>query len=179
MHVRNRKEVVTRKVREERRSRRRWLAGAAWLAGWTFVLWIVAAPWRSLGGLVDERLRWLEYVGLFSALSVGLTVGGLGRDAAEGNPGWTHARFLRRALYPAGATTAVALAVLQVLGLRDAAGVAVTALLAYWAGLDLSFGALPLMAGRSYRFDRPLDPPTLDARPRGRETSWIPPWERF
>jgi len=128
---------------------------------------------------VDERLRWLEDVALFSALSLGLTVGGIGRDAAESGPGWTHLRFLRRALYPLGVTAAVSLVVLQVLGLRDVAGIVVTALLGYSAGLDLSFGAFPLMAGRCYRFERPLDPPPLEARRDGRGASWVPPWERF
>jgi hypothetical protein len=150
-----------------------------WLAVWVLVLWTFAAPWRNLGGLVDERLRWLEDVALFSALSVGLTVGGFGRDAAESGPEWTHVRLLRRALFPLGAAAAVSLVALQALGLRDVGGIVVTGLLAYWAGVDLAFGAFPLMAGRCYRFERPLDPPPLEARGNERGASWVPPWERF
>lgn len=158
---------------------KRKLAGTVWLAIWIVVLYAVAAPWRSLGGLVDERLRWLEYFVLLAGLSIGFTIGRFGRDAAEAYPSRTHARFVRFLLYPPAALTAAGLVVLTAVGERGPAGVAVTAFLAYWAGLDLAFGAVPLMEGKSYRFERPLDlEPLADLR-RDREDSWVPPWERF
>ena len=85
---------------------KRKLAGTVWLATWILVLYAVAAPWRSLGGLVDERLRWLEYFVLLAGLSIGFTIGRFGRDAAEASPGRTHARFVRYLLYPPAALTA-------------------------------------------------------------------------
>ncbi len=171
--------MPTKSRPDTRRSWKRWLAGAAWLLVWAAILWTFAAPWRKLGGLVDERLRWLEYAALFSALSVGLTIGGAGREAAESGRGRTHAGFLRRALYPVGVSTAATLVAFQCLDWRDGAGIVASAFLAYWAGLDLAFGAFPLMAGRCYRFDRPLDPPRLDAWREERRATWVPPWERF
>ncbi|MBZ5640710.1 MAG: hypothetical protein LAO51_18380 [Acidobacteriia bacterium] len=158
---------------------KRRLAGALWLLLWILVLYAVAAPWRSLGGLVDERLRWLEYVVLLAGLCLGFTIGRFGRDAASTVPGRTHARFLRFLLYPPAAMTAAGLVVLTALGERGPVGVVVTAFLAYWAGLDLAFGALPMMEGRSYRFDRPLDPEPAALRRDGRDRGWVPPWERF
>ncbi len=152
---------------------KRRLAGWAWLAGWTGLLYAVAAPWRDLGGIVDERLRWLEGFVLLSALSIGFTIGRFGRDSAEDGSGRTHARFLRFLLYPPALLTAAGLIALTALGQRGATGVAVSGFLAYWAGLDLAFGAVPLMEGRPYRFDRPLDPePGRRERP-----GWTPPWE--
>jgi len=155
------------------------LAGTSWLVAWILVLYAVAAPWRNLGGLVDERLRWLEYVVLVTGLSIGFTVGRFGRDAAESGPGRTHARFLRFLLYPPAAITAAGLVVLTALGERGTIGVVVTAFLSYWAGLDLAFGAVPLMEGKSYRFDRALDPAPVSLRREGRGDEWVPPWERF
>jgi len=155
------------------------LAGTLWLLVWILVLYAVAAPWRSLGGLVDERLRWLEYAVLSAGLSIGFTIGRFGRDAVEAGPGRTHARFLRFLLYPPAAFTAAGLVVLTALGERGAIGVAVTAFLSYWAGLDLAFGALPLMEGRSYRFDQALDPEPVSLRRGKRGEEWVPPWERF
>ncbi len=154
------------------------LVGFVWLATWTMVLWLVGSPWRNLGGLVDERLRWLEWLVLMTAVPVGLTVGTFAREAAGPGTGRTHIGLLRFLLYPVGALTACALIGLVVLGQRDAIGVAVTAFLAYWAGLDLAFGAVPLMHGRPYRLTRPFDPePELDTSEE--LDRWAPPWERF
>jgi hypothetical protein len=128
---------------------------------------------------VDERLRWLEYVALFAALLIGFTLGRFGREAALRDPRRTHARFLRCFLYPAAALSAASLVVLDARGERGAVGVVLSGFLAYWAGLDLAFGAVPLMEGRSYGFERPLDA-ELDPELRGRRgAEWVPPWERF
>ena len=42
---------------------------------WLPLLLAVHHPWRSLGGLVDERTRWLERSGMLFAFPVGWTVG--------------------------------------------------------------------------------------------------------
>ncbi len=149
---------------------RRRAAGWAWLGGWILVLYLVAAPWRELGGIVDERVRWLEAVALPMSVLIGFTVGRWGRERAlEG--GGTHLALLRRVRYPAAGLTAAGLIALAAIGERGPAGVLFTALLAYWAGLDLAFGAVPLMEGRSYRFARPLDPEPPDSEP-----AQVPPW---
>jgi hypothetical protein len=142
------------------------------------LLYAVAAPWRELGGIVDERLRWLEWFVLVTGLAVGFTTGRFGRDVAGSGTGRAHVHLLRFLLYPFALLTVVALLTLTLLGERDPVGVVVTAFLAYWAGLDLAFGALPLMEGGAHSFLRPLDPgPPRDRRrePDG----WVPPWERY
>lgn len=149
-------------------------AGALWLLAWAVVLIAVAAPWRHLGGLVDERLRWLEAFVLLSGVTLGFTLGRCGREVILDGGGKTHARLLRFLLYPPALLATLGLLVLTALGERGPVGVVVTALLSYWAGLDLAFGAVPLMEGKSYRFTRPLDPEraACGARP------WVPPWEQ-
>jgi hypothetical protein len=148
------------------------------LFGWIVVLWAVGEPGRHLGGLVDERLRWLEWVAPMTSLAVGFTIGAFGRDAAGPGSGRTHAAFLRFLLYPVGAITAAALVGLELAGHRDPVALVVSTFLAYWAGLDLAFGAVPLIRGRPYRFARPLDPEPPETH-AGRVESWAPPWERF
>lgn len=161
--------------------RRTWprrLAGFGWLVAWLAILYVVAAPWRHLGGLVDDRLRWLEAVVLIAGLAIGFTVGRWGRDLVESIAGSTHHRLLRGVLYPPALLTAGGLLVLTILGMRGAVGVAVSGFLSYWAGLDLAFGALPLLEGKDYRFARPLEPPPPPATRRV-DPGWLPPWERF
>ena len=138
--------------------RRRKAAGYAWLALWVLVLCTVASPWKNLGGLVDERLRWLERVALVTAPPIGFTIGQFARDAAVRDPRWTHLRLLRVLLYPLGVLTAASLTLLLATDHRDPIGVITSGFLAYWAGLDSAFGAVPLLWGKSYRFERPLDP---------------------
>jgi hypothetical protein len=153
-------------------------AGFLWLVAWMVLLYAVAAPWRELGGLVDERLRWLEWFVLVTGLSAGFVAGRFGRDMAGPGSGRAHVYVLRFLLYPFALLTVLALLTLTWLGQRDPVGVVVTAFLAYWAGLDLAFGALPLMEGGAYAFLRPLDPDPRTSEGSGDET-WIPPWERY
>jgi hypothetical protein len=80
------------------------------------------------------------------------------RDWVRSGVGRTHARALRVALYPPGLVAAIALVALSAGGERGPVGVVATAFLSYWAGLDVAFGAVPLIEGRSYAFARPLDP---------------------
>lgn len=133
-------------------------AGYAWLASWCAVLYAVAAPWRRLGGLEPELLRWLEWWALCGGLAVGYAAGRAARDWALGGIGRTCAAALRVVFYPPTLLTAVALVVLSIAGERGPIGVAVTAFLSYWAGMDVALGAVPMMDGRSYRLLRPLDP---------------------
>ncbi len=152
-------------------------AGYGWLAAWTLVLYAVAAPWRRLGGLESELLRWLEWVALSGGVLAGLAIGRFARAAAEASGRPTHANLVRAVLYPPALLTAAALVAWSFAGERGPVGVAFTAFLAYWAGLDVAFGALPLMEGKPWAWERPV--PTDDgARPARVGAMWTPPWER-
>lgn len=124
-------------------------AGGAWLALWCAALYAVAAPWRELGGLVDERLRWLEWCVLFNGLAVGYTLGRWAREPATRLDLRGYVVLVRYLLYPALGLAALMLAALTAIDRRDPVGVVVTGLMAYWAGLDVAFGAVPLMEKRS------------------------------
>src|SRR5215467_1109889 len=153
---------------------RRRLAGALWLAAWCAVLYAFAAPWRRLGGLESERLRYLEWWVLFAGVAAGYTAGRLARDWVSGAAGRSHARALRVALYPPAAIAAAGLVGLAVAGQRGPIGVAATAFLAYWAGMDVAFGAVPLMEGRPYSFAGDLPAETAAEDAEGPEA-----WDRF
>ena len=79
-------------------------------------------------------------------------------------------------LLPPASAGAIAASALALSGRDDAAVVVIAAILAYAAGLDVGFGALPLMHGRSFRWSRPLDPEPARVE---RDDPWCPPWERF
>jgi hypothetical protein len=145
-------------------------AGWAWLAAWCGVLWAVAAPWRNLGGLESERLRWLEWWALCSGIALGFTLGRGARDWIRAGSGRTHALALRVALYPPGLVAVIALVALSLVGERGPIGVVATAFLSYWAGFDVAIGAVPLMEGGSYAFARALDPDDTGTRAS---------WDRF
>lgn len=143
---------------------KRVIAGYLWALAWITTLYAVAAPWRRLGGLESETLRWLEWTVLELGLILGFTVGRFARDRMEARAA-THVGVARVLLYPPAAVAAVALVALRVAGERGPVGVVTTVFLAYWAGLDLAVGAVPLMEGRSYAFARPPD--DAPARPDG------------
>jgi len=143
---------------------RRKLAGAAWLATWCAVLWAVAAPWRDLGGLESERLRWLEWWAVCGGIALGFTIGRAARDWVMAGSGRTLAIAFRIALYPPALVAALALIALSVAGERGPVGVVVTAFLAYWAGFDSASGAVPLLEGEPYALLRPLEPDAGDDR---------------
>jgi hypothetical protein len=136
---------------------RRQALGWARLVAWTLLLALVAAPWAGLGGLVDERLRWLARVALGGGVLAGLVAGGFARDACRPGGGFTHARWLRRAGWPALALTAMALVVCEALGQPDAGAVCLLAGLSSSAGFDVALAAWPLACGRDYRFDASID----------------------
>jgi hypothetical protein len=106
-----------------------WLRVAAWLG----VLHLVTSPWRGLGGLVDERIRWTAWV----AAPVGIALGVTAADAAR-----TRLRLL---LYPPGVAGALALLALRAAGEGDASGAIAILLAGYAAGVDVVAGALPLL----------------------------------
>ncbi len=56
--------------------------GMAWLrlAIWIPLLFGVHRPWRSLGGLVPERLRWFETASLLMLFPIGWVVGAFAGD---------------------------------------------------------------------------------------------------
>jgi len=153
-------------------------AGWAWILAWGVVLWVVASPWRDLGGLVDEWLRWLQRFALGAGVVTGWHVGCLGRWMARPGHGRSHACLLRWLLWPVAALTAAGLSVLRLTGNSDAIGVVLVAFLSYWAGLDLAFGAWPLARGQSYSFTGAIDPP-VEATPEDEENDELadpPPW---
>jgi len=150
---------------------KRRVLGTAWLAAWCGVLWAVAAPWRHLGGLESERLRWLEWWALCAGVALGFTMGRVARERAPAGTGRSHAQALRIALYPPAVVAAASLVALSASGERGPVGVVATAFLSYWAGLDVAFGAVPLMEGRAYAFARPV---VEDDDAASRES-----WDRF
>jgi hypothetical protein len=143
---------------------RRRVAGALWLSAWCALLYLVAAPWRELGGLVSERLRWLEWFVLWNGLAVGYVLGRAARDMVTDGSGRTYAGLMRVMLYPPLAVSAMGLVLLTLRGQRDPVGVVVTALLAYWAGMDVAFGAVPLLEGKPAPLREPLAPPVESDR---------------
>lgn len=124
------------------------LAGWLRLAAWCALLYMIHSPWRELGGIVSERMRWSERFVLPMSLVVGCYAGSVWRS---------------HALLPPAALTAAVLLVLKMMRLHDVIGVVFTAFAAYWAGVDISRGAYPMMLGereeRSPEDERP--PPWL------------------
>jgi hypothetical protein len=141
---------MKRRGREPYAWRRR-AAGAAWLLLWLVALHVVTDPWRHLGGLVDEYLRWLEWFVLGCGASLGFTAGQFVRDSMEQGTR-SHVQALRVLLYPPAILAAAELLALRAMGEHHSIGVVVTALLAYWCGLDLACGVVPLLKGEPYSF---------------------------
>jgi hypothetical protein len=145
---------------------RRRAAGWVWAIAWVIVLKLLADPWRELGGVADERLRWLERVALTVPAPIGFTVARLARDRAAMS-GKSFARVARCLALPSALATAATLVVLKLLHADDGIGIVVTAWLSFQAGVDLALGALPLMEGKPLR----IEPPELSGslpRPPGR-----------
>lgn len=136
--------------------------GVCWLVAWCTALYGAAAPWRALGGAADERARWTAWAASLAAAVAGFAVGSLARHIGVETGRVTHRGMLRALVLPGGATAAVACAALAVAGMEDGVRVVVQAGLAAWAGLDLAYGAVPLMDGEPYAFARPLPPPPPD-----------------
>jgi hypothetical protein len=127
--------------------------GLLWLAAWFVVRDRLAAPWRELGGLVSERLRWLMWLVLTATPILGATLGALMRQIVPPRTDADYAVGRRRLLVPALALTALALVVLRCAGASDAISIVFAGAVGYWAGIDAAFSAWPLLAGRR------LEPP--------------------
>ena len=151
------------------------VAGAAWCAVWFLLLWAVLAPWDQLGGIVSQRLRWLERFALAFGLIAGTTAGGYARDACRPGSGRTHRRLLRLLLLPQAAITAAALIRLAVIDHEPGIGIVTTAFLSWWAGVDMAIGAWPLLGGLPYRFDGPIAPDPV----AGDDDPEVERWERM
>jgi hypothetical protein len=118
------------------------------LAAWVVVLYAVAAPWRRLGGLVSEDVRWLEWFVLFAGVPVGFEVGALARGLAEEHGGrWPSSLVARAVFYPPLALTALGIVSATLCGRDDLIGVVLTGLLSYSAGADASWSVKPLFDG--------------------------------
>ena len=100
---------------------------------WGLALAIVDSPWRELGGVLDERQRWLERAALGLALVAGWTLGL--RPAGPRRTRW---------LAPAAAV-ALAMLVLEVQRARAWILLLLVGWVAYCAGLDLAERAWPFL----------------------------------
>lgn len=116
------------------------LLGWARIAGWVALLALLHDPWGDLGGIVPERVRWLERAVLGAALVLGGLIGAEGA-ARDGRP----ASFVRAALTAPAGCVAAALIAQTVAGRWAAVGITVVGLAAYCAGFDLFFAVFPRM----------------------------------
>jgi|GEM_PF-2775123 len=146
------------------------LAGLLRTLGWAAALYLVASPWRELGGLITERVRWFGWFVLYSGVVLGFALGDYIREALPPEMPRDYLRLMRRMLFLPAALTAIWLIVLQPLGQRDVAGVVFTAFLSYWAGIDVSLGAMPWMEGGGFASD-------AERSAAGRQLGAVPPWE--
>lgn len=137
---------------------------------WAAALYLVASPWRDLGGLITERLRWLGWFVLYSGVVLGFGLGDYIREARPPETLRENLRLVRRMLTLPAVLTAAWLVVLQSLGQRDIAGVVFTGFLSYWAGIDVAVGAMPLMEGKPCGEDAAFPASARDTGP-------LPPWE--
>jgi hypothetical protein len=119
---------------------------AAWLqaAAWLVLLYLVASPWRDLGGIVGERLRWLLRVGVAGGLWAGFVAADalLRFTPAPAERPCRSPRVLRALYYPPAIGAALAMAVLEACGAEDGAGAVLAALVAYGAGAWLRLAGL-------------------------------------
>jgi len=115
--------------------------------GWAAALYFAASPWRELGGLITERVRWFGWFVLYAGIVLGFALGDYIREALPPESTRDNLRLMRRMLYLPAALTATWLVVLQLLNQREVAGVVFTAFLSYWAGIDVALGAMPLIEG--------------------------------
>lgn len=140
-------------VRRIRHAGRRWVrqaSGWIWLLLWAAILDFLHRPWHELGGLLSERMRWLERFVLGAAFLVGCFVGSFVRDAAQSFRGRNHVDSLRFVWIPPAALTAVTMAACARFDRWPWTLLVLTGFMAYWAGLDAAVGAWHLARGRDY-----------------------------
>ncbi len=138
----------------ERPIGRRLAAGLLWYPAWAVVIYLAHHPWDDLGGLVGERLRWLERFSLSAALVVGWSVGQIARGHTARLDPVVRAHRLRVLLYPVAAPVAAGMLWMQRGGYVDGTGVLFVAALAYAASslsafLRIGCRARPTAARRS------------------------------
>ena len=126
--------------------------GGLWLAAWALLLYEVDRPWRDLGGVLSERMRWLERFVLGTAFVAGCLAGTLARDATEDAPDSRPMRVFRRAWLGPACFVAVLLVWLESRGDWPWILLVLAGWLGYWSGLDVACGAWPLL-----RTERALD----------------------
>ncbi len=138
----------------------------AWLAA----LFAVASPWKELGGIVSERLRWFHRFSLFMGFAVGEMLGRWCRESSAGRSR-SYREWSNRVLwYGPSLFVAAMLVILKVQGGRlGETGVTLTGYLSYWAGLDAGRGFFPLMHGRPLRPDLGLPGRSRISLETGRE----------
>jgi hypothetical protein len=107
--------------------------------------------------LLSERMRWLERFVIGATFMIGCFVGSYARDAAQSGTGRTHSSLLRYIWIPPAALTASAMLVFELRGSWSWILLVLAGFLAYWAGLDASLGAWPLVGGRHYSFRGPIE----------------------
>ncbi len=148
-------------------------AGWAWIATWSWILVSLHRPWSELGGLIGEQMRWFERAVVGSAWMLGYFVGRVGRGLAQSGRGRTHAGLLRQIWIPPAAIVSAALLVLNWQGRWQEILLVTVGFCAYWAGVDVAFGAWPLVCGRHYSWTGPIE---LDpASPASRRTFRVAP----
>lgn len=124
--------------------------GWAWLGAWCLVLHLVASPWKDLGGIVDERLRWFHRFTLLMGVASGIVAGMHVRETAEHRTPSHRRRWYRIAWYVLAGSAAVLMICLAVSSHREGEiGIVFTGFLAAWAGLDGGHAIYPLLHGRS------------------------------
>jgi hypothetical protein len=137
----------------------RWSVGILWLVMWGGLIWSAHRPWEGLGGLVGERLRWLERFVLAAGWIVGAIVGAtLGEIVRETRTAGIRrpSREVRWLLYPAGLVAALSMAALRFGGQDDSIGIVLVGSLTYCAGaLSVYFGVGSYCRGEIQRCDEP------------------------
>ena len=109
------------------------------LLAWGGALYLSVLPWGNLGGLVDERLRWLEWFVLGVAGIAGCTAGLVARDACAVSAVLLATTFRRSLHYPSLLLVAAGMLFLHTTRRDDAIGVLLTGGLAFVAGVDVGF----------------------------------------
>jgi len=138
------------------------LGGIVWIAAGAVTIAFLLHLWSTLGGLVDERLRWWARLGLLVGPVLGYYAGIHAREMAGWGSGRSHAGLLRVFWLPPAALTASGCLAMTLFGAYDEARAVFGAFLAYWAGFDTAIAAWPLACGRPYRFLKDIPPEKLN-----------------
>ncbi|MBD3868058.1 MAG: hypothetical protein IFK94_08030 [Acidobacteria bacterium] len=126
------------------------LLGWVWFLAWCSIVYLVASPWRELGGIVDERLRWFHRFSLCMGFAAGAIAGNHGRETGAGRGPAYRRRWYRAAWYPLATVTAVLMVALALSPPREGEiGILLTAFLASWAGIDSGWSIYPMLHGLS------------------------------